>query len=47
MIGFLISWYLYNGITGFGWVFLIAGIALDISTHAGAGYRNRDRLRRD
>ena len=47
MIGFLISWYLYKGITGFGWVFLIIGIALDISTHTGAGYHHRDRFRRD
>jgi len=47
MIGFLISWYLYKGISGFGWLFLGIGIVLDISSHTGAGYRHRDRFRRD
>jgi hypothetical protein len=46
MIGFLISWSLYGGISGFGWIFLIVGIILDISTHTGAGYRHRDRFSR-
>ncbi|HEX7561370.1 MAG TPA: hypothetical protein VF347_04185 [Candidatus Humimicrobiaceae bacterium] len=47
MLGFLISWSLYGGITGYGWIFLIVGIVLDISSHTGAGYRHRDRFRRD
>ena len=46
MIGFLISWSLYKGISGLGCVFLIIGIVLDISTHTGAGYRHRGLLSR-
>jgi hypothetical protein len=47
MIFFLISWTLYSGVSGFGWVLLAIGIILDISSHTGAGYRHRDRFSRN
>ncbi len=47
MIFFMISWYLSPGISGFDWVLIAIGIALDISFHSGVGYRHRDRFRRD
>jgi hypothetical protein len=47
MIFFLISWHLRPGISGFDWVLIVIGIVLDISSHTGAGYRHRNRLRRD
>ena len=47
MIFFLIAWYLRPGISGFDWVLITIGIVLDVSSHTGAGYRHRDRLRRD
>jgi len=47
MIFFMISWYLSPGISGFDWLLIAVGIALDISSHTGAGYRYRDRFRRD
>jgi len=47
MIFFLIAWTLRPGISGFGWVLIGTGIVLDISAHTGAGYRHRDRFRKD
>jgi hypothetical protein len=47
MIFFLIAWYLRPGISGFDWVLIAIGIVLDVSSHTGAGYRHRDRFRRD
>jgi len=46
MIFFLISWYLSPGISGFDWVLIAIGIFLDVSSHTGAGYRHRNRIRR-
>jgi len=46
MIFFLIAWYLSPGISGFDWVLIAIGIFLDVSSHTGAGYRHRNRIRR-
>ncbi|MGZ5551389.1 MAG: hypothetical protein ACXWE7_11445 [Nitrososphaeraceae archaeon] len=47
LLFFLIAWSLSLGISGFDWVLIAIGIVLDISSHTGAGYRHRDRFRRD
>jgi hypothetical protein len=47
MIFFLISWSLSPGINGLDWVLIAVGIALDISSHAGSGYRHRNRFSRE
>jgi hypothetical protein len=49
MIFFLIGWRLHPGISGFDWVLIAIGIVLDLSSHtgAGAGYRRRERFKRD
>ena len=46
MIFYIIGWYLSPGIGGFEWVLIAIGIALDISSYSGPGYRYRDRLSR-
>ncbi|MBN1298188.1 MAG: hypothetical protein JW997_00715 [Actinobacteria bacterium] len=46
MIFYMISWYLSPGVSGLEWILIVIGIALDLSSHTGAGYRHRDRFLR-
>jgi hypothetical protein len=41
---YLFIWSSFHGITGFGWVLIIIGILLDISSYSGGGYFNRQRF---
>jgi len=47
MIFYMISWYLSPGIGGLEWILIAVGIALDISSYSGSGYRHRGRFSRD
>jgi hypothetical protein len=36
----------FHGVSGLGWVLIIIGILLDVSSYSGGGYYNRHRLAR-
>jgi hypothetical protein len=32
------------GVTGWGWLFVVLGVILDLASYGGSGYTNRDRM---
>ena len=43
---YLFIWSPFNEITVFGWILLIFGALLDLSSYSGGGYFHRQRLKR-
>lgn len=44
-LAYLTVWLPGRGIEGFDWVWLTLGLLVDLGSHAGGVYSNRDRLR--
>jgi len=45
-LAYLAAWSPGGGIQGLDWVWLALGLIIDLGTHTGGAYGNRDRLRR-